>query len=406
MNIVERFINYVTIETTSDPNSETCPSTKEQLVLAEYLVNEMKEIGLSDVSMDENGYVYGTLPSNTDKKVETVGFIAHMDTSPDASGKDVKPQFVDYKGGDIKLNDEYAMTEKEFPFLKDVVGERLITTDGTTLLGADDKSGIAIIMSAMEYLINNPEIKHGDVKIGFTPDEEIGRGADLFNVEKFNADFAYTVDGGPVGELNFETFNAAMAKINIEGKMVHPGSAKDILVNSQLIGMELNSMLPVNQRPEYTEDYEGFYMLIYFKGDVVKTDMAYIIRDHDKEKFEAKKDLLINIVEHLNNKYGNIITLDLQDSYYNMSEKIEPHMYIVDLAKESMKEIGIEPDVKAIRGGTDGSKLSFMGLPCPNLFAGGYNFHGIYEFIPESSLTKGMELVVQIIKNIEAKEKK
>ncbi len=403
MNIVERFLKYVSFETTSDPNSTTCPSTDKQLLLAKYLVDEMKELGLQDVSMDDNGYVYATLPKNTDKDIKTVGFIAHMDTSPDASGKDVKPQFVDYKGGDIKLNDEYTMTEKEFPFLKDVVGERLITTDGTTLLGADDKSGIAIIISAMEHLLDHPEIKHGDIKIGFTPDEEIGRGADLFNVDHFNADFAYTVDGGPVGELNFETFNAASAKISIEGKMVHPGSAKDILVNSQLIGMELNSMLPANQRPEHTEEYDGFYMLISFKGDVVNTEMMYIIRDHDKEKFENKKELLRDIVAHLNKKYGNIIKLELEDSYYNMREKIEPYMEIVELAKQAMKEIGIEPDVKAIRGGTDGSKLSFMGLPCPNLFAGGYNFHGRYEFIPESSLTKGMELVVQIVKNMESK---
>ncbi len=403
MNIVDRFLKYVSFDTKSDPTSSTCPSSEKQLLLADYLVNEMKEMGLADVSSDDNGYVYGTLPSNTDKKIETVGFIAHMDTSPDASGKDVKPQFVDYKGGDIKLNDEYTMTEKEFPFLKDVVGETLITTDGTTLLGADDKSGIAIIMSAMEHLINNPEIKHGDIKIGFTPDEEIGRGADLFDVKKFGADFAYTVDGGPVGDLNFETFNAASAKINIEGKMVHPGSAKDILVNSQLIGMELNAMLPANERPEHTEGYDGFFMLISFNGDVVNTDMAYIIRDHDREKFEAKKKLIKDSVDYLNNKHGNIIKLELEDSYYNMSEKIEPYMHIVELAKKSMKDIGIEPYVNAIRGGTDGSKLSFMGLPCPNLFAGGYNFHGRYEFIPVSSLTKGMDLVVQIVKNLEAK---
>ncbi len=402
MTIVERFLKYVSFETTSDPSSETCPSTKTQFALADYLVEELNELGLSEVGRDKHGYVYATLPSNTDKKVQTVGFIAHMDTAPDASGKDVKPQFVDYKGGDIKLNDEHTMTVKEFPFLKDLVGERLITTDGTTLLGADDKSGIAIIVSAMDYLVKHPEIKHGDIKVGFTPDEEIGRGTDKFDVKKFAADFAYTVDGGPVGELNYETFNAASAEIKIQGKMVHPGSAKDILVNSQLIGMELNAMLPANERPEHTEGYDGFYMLFSFKGDTVNTEMAYIIRDHSKEKFEKKKELLTEIVALLNKKYDNAITLDIKDSYYNMREKIEEHMHIVDIAKESMEQIGIKPDIIPVRGGTDGSKLSFMGLPCPNLFAGGYNFHGIYEFIPESSLTKGMELVVQIVRNIEA----
>ncbi len=402
MTTVERFLKYVSFETTSDPTSETCPSTKTQFVLADYLVEELEELGLSGVHRDEHGYVYAILPSNTDKKVQTVGFIAHMDTAPDASGKDVKPQFVDYKGGDIKLNDECTMTVKEFPFLKDLIGERLITTDGTTLLGADDKSGIAIIVSAMDYLVKHPEIKHGDIKVGFTPDEEIGRGADKFDVKKFDADFAYTVDGGPVGELNYETFNAASADIKIQGKMVHPGSAKDILVNSQLIGMELNAMLPANERPEHTEGYDGFYMLFSFKGDTVNTEMSYIIRDHSREKFEQKKQLLTDIVALLNKKYDNAITLDIKDSYYNMREKIEEHMHIVDIAKESMEQIGITADIIPVRGGTDGSKLSFMGLPCPNLFAGGYNFHGIYEFIPEASLTKGMELVVQIVRNIEA----
>ncbi len=401
MKIVDRFLKYVSFETTSDASSTTCPTTKGQLILGEYLAKEMKEIGLTDVYQDEHGYVYGTLPSNTDKDVLTIGFIAHMDTSPDASGKDVKPQFIDYKGGDIKLNENVVMTEKEFPYLKDVVGERLITTDGTTLLGADDKAGIAIIMTAMEELINNPEVKHGTVKVGFTPDEEIGRGADLFDVKTFNADFAYTVDGGAVGDLNYENFNAASATIKIKGKMVHPGSAKDILVNSQLIGMELNAMLPSNQRPETTEKYEGFYMLTDFNGDVVDTTMSYIIRDHSKEKFEQKKDLLKEIVAFLNKKYNNALTLEMEDTYYNMEEKIAPTMYMIDIAKEAMEKIGIEPDIKAVRGGSDGSKLSFMGLPCPNFFAGGYNFHGIYEFIPESSLVKGKDLVIQIVKDIE-----
>ncbi len=403
MNITERFLKYVSFETTSNEDSKTFPSTETQLVMGKYLVDEMKKIGLQDVTQDENGYVIGTLPSNTTKKIPTVGFIAHMDTAPDASGKNVNPQFVNYKGGDIKLNDTYTMTEKEFPFLKDLIGERLITTDGTTLLGADDKAGIAIIISAMEYLIQHPEIKHGDIRVAFTPDEEIGSGADYFNVEKFNADFAYTVDGGPVGELNFETFNAASAEIEIHGKMVHPGSAKNILVNSQLIGMELNGMLPVHERPEFTERYEGFFMLTSFHGDVVHTKMEYIIRDHDKQQFEKKKDLLKNIISHLNKKYNDVITLKLEDSYYNMKEKIQHHMEIVEIAKKSMEELKITPHIIPVRGGTDGARLSFMGLPCPNLFAGGYNFHGIYEFIPESSLKKGMDLVIQIIKNVEAR---
>lgn len=403
MNIIDRFLKYVSIETTSDPSSNTCPSAEREFNLANLLVDEMKEMGLSDVSIDKYCYVYGRLPSNIDKDVPKVGFIAHMDTSPDASGKDVHPQFVKYEGGDIKLNDEYTMTVKEFPFLKDLVGQELITTDGTTLLGGDDKAGIAIILSAMEYLIKHPEIKHGDIMVGFTPDEEIGTGADLFDVEKFGADFAYTVDGGPLGELNFETFNAASANIKIEGKMVHPGSAKDILINSQLVGMELNAMLPANQRPEHTEKYEGFFMLASFKGDVVNTEMSYLVRDHNKAKFEAKKELITSAVNFLNQKYGNIVDLDLSDMYYNMREKIEPHMDIIDIAKKSMEDIGVTPEVKAIRGGTDGAKLSFKGLPCPNLFTGGYNFHGRYEFIPTESLKKGEELVVKIAENLAAK---
>lgn len=401
--IVDRFLKYVSFETTSDEDSKTCPSTKGQLVLGEYLVKELKEIGMSDVVQDKDGYIYATLKSNSDKDIPTVGFVAHMDTSPATSGKDIKPQFVDYKGGDIKLNDEYSITEKEFPFIKDLVGETLITTDGTTLLGADDKAGIAIIISAMEELIKNPEIKHGDIKIGFTPDEEIGSGADLFDVEKFGADFAYTVDGGPIGELEYENFNAASAKIEIEGKVVHPGSAKDIMVNSMIIGTELQNMLPVAQRPEHTEKYEGFYMLDSFNGDVSKTTMSYIIRDHSKEKFEIKKELLEDIVEFLNKKYNNAVKLEIKDSYYNMREKIEPHMEIVTLAEKSMIDLDIKPLIKPIRGGTDGARLSFMGLPCPNLFAGGYNFHGRYEFVPVSSLEKGRDLVVKIVENLEAK---
>lgn len=403
MNIIDRFLKYVSFDTKADGNSSTCPSTPGQLVLGKYLEEELKSIGLSDVSQDKNGYVYATLKSNTDKKVPTVGFVAHMDTSPATSGKDIKPQIVDYKGGDIKLNDEYSILEKEFPFIKNLVGEKLITTDGTTLLGADDKAGIAIIVSAMEHLVNHPEIKHGDIKIGFTPDEEIGRGADLFDVEKFAADFAYTVDGGPIGELEFENFNAASGNIEIEGKVVHPGSAKDVMVNALIIAMELNSLLPSNERPEHTEHYEGFYMLDSLEGDVSKANMSYIIRDHSMEKFENKKELLQNAVDFLNKKYNNAIKLTIEDSYYNMREKIEPHMEIVDIAEQSMIELDIKPIIKPIRGGTDGARLSFMGLPCPNLFAGGYNFHGRYEFVPVSSLEKGIELVVKIVENLEAK---
>ncbi len=400
-DIVKRFLKYVSFETTSDENSSTCPSTKKQWDLAKYLKEELINIGMSDVIMDENCYIYATLPSNSDKDIDTIGFIAHMDTAPDLTGKDVKPQFVEYKGGDIILNEQYKMTEKEFPFLKDVVGETLITTDGTTLLGADDKSGIAIIVSAMEYLINNPDIKHGTIKVGFTPDEEIGRGADLFDVKGFGAKFAYTIDGGPVGELEYENFNAASVNITINGKNVHPGSAKDIMINSILIGMEINSMLPADQRPEHTTSYEGFFLLDEFNGGIEETKMLYIIRDHDMEKFNFKKQLIQDAVDFINKKYGNVAEINIEDSYYNMKEKIEPHMEIIDLAHKSMLDLGIEPIVKAIRGGTDGAQLSYKGLPCPNIFAGGYNFHGRYEFIPVSSLDKGRDLVVKIIQNWE-----
>ncbi len=399
-DIVERFLKYVSFETTSDEESETCPSTAIQLNLAEYLFDELNSIGLKDVKLDDNGYVYATLPSNVDKEVKTVGFISHMDTAPDLSGKDVKPQFVEYKGGAIKLNDEYSMTEEEFPALKDVIGETLITTDGTTLLGADDKSGIAIIVSAMEYLIEHPEIKHGTVKVGFTPDEEIGRGADRFDVENFGADFAYTVDGGPVGELEYENFNGASVEVIVKGKNVHPGSAKNIMVNSSLIGMEINSLLPSAERPEHTEGYEGFVLLDEFHGTIEETKMYYIIRDHFRDGFEAKKELFVNIVDFINKKYGNVAEVKIKDSYYNMKEKIEPHMEIIEIAASAMKELGIEPKIQPIRGGTDGASLSYKDLPCPNLFAGGYNFHGRYEFIPVSSLGKGQDLVVKIIENL------
>lgn len=397
--IVERFKRYIAIDTRSDENSQTCPSTKGQLELGALLVKELKELGLEDAKQDENGYVYATLKSNMDKKVPTIGFIAHLDTSPDMDGKCTNPQIITYEGGDIKLNEEYSITVKEFPFLKDLVGKELITTDGTTLLGADDKAGIAAIMDAVEYLVTHPEIKHGDVKIAFTPDEEIGRGADLFDVEGFGADFAYTIDGGPLGELEYENFNAASAKIQIQGKNVHPGTAKNIMINALRIAMELESMLPVNEKPEYTEGYEGFYLLTDLSGTVDKAIMKYIIRDHSKEKFEHKKQYMKDVVDFLNKKYGNIIDIEIQDSYYNMREKIEPHMEIIELAKKSMEELNITPIIKPIRGGTDGANLSYKGLPCPNLFTGGYNYHGRFEFIPTESMMLASQLIVKIVEN-------
>ncbi len=397
--IIERFLKYISIDTKSDENSSSCPSTKGQLELGALLVKELKELGLEDIVQDENGYVYATLKSNIDKKVPTIGFIAHLDTSPDLDGKCVNPQIFTYQGGDIKLNDQYSLTVKEFPFLKDLVGKELITTDGTTLLGADDKAGIAAIMDALEYLVTHPEIKHGDVKIGFTPDEEIGRGADLFDVEGFNADFAYTVDGGPLGELEYENFNAASVRIEIQGKNVHPGSAKNIMINSLRVALEIESMLPVNEKPEYTEGYEGFYLLDDITGTVDHTVVNYIIRDHSMEKFIWKKEYIKKIVDFLNDKYGNIIKIEIEDSYYNMREKIEPHMEIIELAKRSMEELNITPLIKPIRGGTDGARLSYMGLPCPNLFTGGYNFHGRFEFIPTESMKLASKLIVKVIEN-------
>ena len=402
--IVERFKRYIAVGTRSDETSKTCPSTPGQLELGALLVEELKEIGLTDARQDESGYVYASLESNIERKVPTIGFIAHLDTSPDLDGKCTNPQIIKYQGGDIKLNDQYTMTVEEFPFLKDLVGKELMVTDGTTLLGADDKAGIAEIIDAMEYLIQHPEIKHGDIRIAFTPDEEIGRGADLFDVEGFGADFAYTLDGGPLGELEYENFNAASVKIQIQGKNVHPGTAKNIMINSQLVAMDIEAMLPRNEKPEYTEGYEGFYLLTRFTGTVDSSEMNYIIRDHSRAKFEAKKDYLRNVIDFLNQKYGEIITIEIKDSYYNMKEKIEPHMEIIELAKESMMEIGIEPLIRPIRGGTDGARLSYMGLPCPNLFTGGYNYHGRFEFIPLESMKKASQLIVKIIENNAKKE--
>ena len=402
--LVDRFLNYVKQETTSNESGTSSPSTENQMIFAKTLIEEMKEIGLQDVSLDNNGYIIGTLPSNVDKEIPTIGFIAHMDTSPDMSGLDVKPRIIEnYNGEDIILNpkENIILSTKDFPELLDHIGLTLITTDGTTLLGADNKAGIAEILSAMEHLILNPHIPHGTIKIGFTPDEEIGRGADHFDVEKFGADFAYTVDGGPIGELEYENFNAATARIIIQGRNVHPGTAKNKMINSILIASELNNMLPVNERPEYTEGYEGFYHLMYFNGSVEKTSINYIIRDHSIEEFENKKNLLQKVTELLNYKYGNIVELQIVDSYYNMKEKIEEHMYIIDIARTAMEQLNIAPIIKPIRGGTDGARLSFMGLPCPNIFTGGLNYHGKFEYISVEAMEKSVETILKIIEIVE-----
>ena len=395
--MLNRFLNYISFETTSDENSKTCPSTKNQLDLANYLVEELNSLGIES-ELDKSGYVYANIPGNI-KTEKTVGFIAHMDTSPDMSGKNVKANIIkNYNGCDIKLNDEFTTTVKDFPFLKSLKGETIITTDGTTLLGADDKAGIAIIVSAVDELINDKDARYGDIKIAFTPDEEIGRGADLFDVEKFGADFAFTIDGGPIGELEYETFNAASCKIEIQGKNVHPGSAKYTMVNSQIIAMELNNMLPINERPENTENYEGFFLLTNISGSVEHTEMNYIIRDHSREKFLEKKKLFEEIVKFLNIKYEDRITIEIKDQYYNMREKIENNMEIIDLAKKAFKLSSVDPKIGPVRGGTDGSKLSFMGLPTPNIFTGGYNYHGRYELVSLDQMEKSKEIVKNIAK--------
>lgn len=398
--VLDRFLEYVKIDTKSDPKSTTCPSTMIQKNLGNLLVDEMKTMGLSDVYMDEHGYVYGTLKGNVENK-PAIGFIAHMDTSPDFSGKDVKPQIIkDYDGLDIVLNKEedIVMTVKDFPSLSKYKGQTIITTDGTTLLGADNKAGIAEILSAVEYLIHHPEVKHGDVKIGFTPDEEIGRGANLFDVETFNADFAYTVDGGEIGGIEYENFNAASATVKINGRNIHPGSAKDKMINAIHIGNELSSMLPTAQRPEHTELYEGFIHLNDFNASVEHGEMLFIIRDHDMAKFEHKKKVVEKAVEYLNFKYGEgVVDLELTDSYFNMKEKVVEKMHIIDTAKEAMHVLNIEPQTFPVRGGTDGARLSYMGLVTPNLFTGGANFHGKFEFIVEESMESAVQVIVKIL---------
>ena len=400
MTIVERFLKYVSFDTQSAEDSETTPSTEKQWALARYLKEELEGIGLTEVEIDEHAYVYATLPANTDRPLPTVGFIAHMDTSPDCSGKDVKPRIVkDYDGGDIVLDEAAGIvtSPKKFPELLDHVGEDIIVTDGHTLLGADDKAGIAEIVQAMAYLIAHPEIKHGRIRVGFNPDEEIGLGAHRFNVEKFGCDFAYTMDGGELGELEFENFNAASAKVEVTGVSVHPGYAKNKMVNAARVATEYASLMPAAETPERTAEYEGFYHLLGMNGNVEKASLTYIIRDHSRARFEERKEYAAAVGELLNKKYGaGTVKVTLADQYYNMREKVEPVMHIIDTALDAMKDCGIQPRVRAIRGGTDGAQLSFKGLPCPNIFAGGLNFHGPHEFLPIPSLEKASMVVVKI----------
>ncbi len=399
--ILDRFLRYVAIDTQSDENSESQPSAAKELDLLKLLCKELNDMGV-EATLDEYGYVMGTLPSNIDKKVPAIGFIAHVDTSPDASGANVKPQIIEnYDGSDIALKGVPGLYLKpsEFPELLAHKGETIITTDGTTLLGADDKAGVAEIMNAVQYMVEHPEFKHGDIKIGFTPDEEIGRGVVKFDVKRFGADYAYTMDGGEIGELEFENFNAASAKIHIQGRNVHPGYAKDKMKNAILIGMEFNDLLPIGQRPELTEGYDGFFHIISFKGSVEEADFGYIIRDHDRKKFEEKKELIEQCVKFINVKYGEgTATLEVKDQYHNMREQVEPYYFIVETAVKAMEMAGVKPKIQPIRGGTDGANLSFKGLPCPNIFAGGMNFHGKMEFAPLENIEKASEVVLNIIK--------
>ena len=406
MTVVDRFLKYVTFATQSDEESGITPSTSGQRVFAEALVKELEALGLEEISLDDNSYLMATLPSNMeDKEVPTIGFISHLDTSPDMSGEGVKPRIVSYAGGDIVLNEaeNIVLSPRMFPEMEQYIGQDLIVTDGTTLLGADDKAGVAAIISAVAYLKEHPEIKHGKIRIGFTPDEEIGAGADHFDVEKFGCEFAYTVDGGEIGELEYENFNVAAAKVVFSGRNVHPGTAKDKMVNASLLAVEFASMLPADQRPETTEGYEGFFHLTTMVGSVEQAVLQYIVRDHSRELFEQKKQLLEQITAQLNKKYPGMVSLEMHDQYYNMREIVEPKKYIVDLASEAMEAVGVKPQIKPIRGGTDGARLSFMGLPCPNLFTGGHNFHGRYEYIPIPSLQKSMETVVKIAELVATK---
>ena len=407
-HIINRFISYVTIDTESDPTSNTTPSTAKQWELANALVEELKHIGLKDVTIDENAYIMATLPSNVPHQVPTIGFISHFDTTPDFTGKDVKPQIIEnYDGKDITLNQEQniILSPSYFEDLLLYKGQTLITTDGTTLLGADDKAGITEIVSAMEYLVQHPEIKHGKIRVGFTPDEEIGRGAHKFDVKKFDADWAYTMDGSQVGELEYENFNAAGAVVSIKGKIVHPGYAKGKMVNSMYIATDYINSLPRLETPEHTQDRQGFFHLYSVKGEVDSTELQYIIRDHDKEHFEARKEMMLKLADELNSQLGEpVVSVEIKDQYFNMREKIEPVMHIVAIAEKAMEQAGIKPLIKPIRGGTDGSQLSFKGLPCPNIFAGGHNFHGRFEYVPVESIQKAIEVIVNIAQLVGAEK--
>lgn len=397
MDIVNRFLKYVSFDTQSSEESETTPSTAKQFLLANYLKDELASLGFTEIELDDNGYLYATLPANTTNPVPTIGFIAHMDTSPDCSGANVHPRIVkNYDGGDIVLSEGIVSSPSKFPELLNHVGEDIIVTDGHTLLGADDKAGIAEIVSACEYLMNHPDIQHSKIRVGFNPDEEIGMGAHKFDVEKFGCQFAYTMDGSEVGEIEFENFNAASAKISITGCSVHPGYAKDKMINAARVAAELVSLLPEQETPEHTEGYEGFFHLTGINGNCERASLSYIIRDHHRDIFEQRKLRMQQAVEQINAKYGTIAQLELKDQYYNMREKVEPMMYIIDIARQAILEAGMEPKIRAIRGGTDGAQLSFKGLPCPNIFAGGINFHGPYEFCPVQSLEKAMKTIVNI----------
>jgi len=399
--VLERFLKYIKIDTQSDENSETTPSTEKQFNLAKVLKKELEDLGLADISLDDKCYLMATLPANTEKKIPTIGFIAHMDTSPDMPGAVENPLMVNnYNGDDIVINKEknLKLSTKEFPELLDYIGKTIIATDGNTLLGADDKAGIAEIMTAVEFLVENPQVKHGTIKVGFTPDEEIGRGVDYFDVEKFNADFAYTLDGGGIGELEYENFNAAGAKVYVQGRNIHPGYAKNKMLNAMLLAMEFNALLPVNERPEHTSGYEGFYHIVKMEGSVENAMLQYIIRDHDKAKFLQKKQTITEAVEYMQKRYGaDVFRLELKDQYFNMKEMVVPQMHIVDTAREAMEAVGVVPVVVPIRGGTDGARLSFMGLPCPNIFAGGHNFHGKFEYVPVESIEKAVDVILKII---------
>jgi tripeptide aminopeptidase len=400
MNITDRFLKYVSFTTTSDENTNMTPSTPGQMIFAKYLVEELTSMGLQEVDLDSNGYIMATLPANTDKQIPTIGFISHMDTSPDMSARHIKARIVqNYDGKDILLNEEKAIvfeTEK-YPEILQYKGQDIVVTDGTTLLGADDKAGLAEIVTAMEYLIAHPEIKHGKIRVGFTPDEEIGQGADHFDVKKFNADWAYTMDGGEIGELEYENFNAASAKVHFNGTNVHPGYAYHKMINSMRIAQQFAGMLPRSETPEHTVGYEGFYHLTNMEGTVEKSTLSYIIRDHDRDRFERRKKEITHLVNKINAEFGEgTASIDIKDQYYNMREMVEPVMHVVDLAFEAMEAVGVKPNVKPIRGGTDGSRLSYMGLPCPNIFAGGHNFHGRFEYVPVQSMEKAMMVVVKI----------